>query len=152
PAASWPRGGGGIERASDGRRRRHAPGAPKGRRSGTSLNSASDSDSDTDSDADSESVSESASETAASVVAVRALDLSPDHRDRRIVDLRPLYQRHGTFDIVGVHRIEEVLDAPDRSQLLQDQRSLEVALVHHASNSPRRRDATICASPDAIPT
>ena len=53
-----------------------------------------------------------------SVLAVALFHLLHDHRDRARVDLRPLHERRGPRDVVGVDGLEELLDASDRGELL----------------------------------
>ena len=68
-----------------------------------------------------------------SVLGVAGFDLPHDHGDGGRFDPGLAHERSGSLDVVGVDRVEEVLDAADRRELLEHQRPLEVGLVHRAS-------------------
>src|SRR4051794_16609308 len=63
---------------------------------------------------------------------VALLHLLDDRRDRRGVDIGSFHQSRGSVDVVGVDGLEEVVDGADSRQLFQDERALEIIVIHRS--------------------
>ena len=73
------------------------------------------------------------------MLGIAALHLLDDDCDDWSAHSGYFHERNGSFNVVGVDGIEEVVHLTDGGELLQHERAVEVSLVHHAFSRPSRR-------------
>src|SRR6266436_3599539 len=69
------------------------------------------------------------------MLTIGVLHLLYDCRDSGCVDVRFLHQPGGPPYVVGINRVEEVIDFANSRQSFQDESALEVRVIHRSPRS-----------------